>query len=500
MRIAIGGISHETNQYVPRPTDMSSFEIHRGSEIFARHGGRSYIGGMLQAGRRLRHEVLGTYHAIAQPGGVIRTEAFSRMLDDLLVEIDGVLPVDAIVLELHGAGVSESTTDLEGEVASAVRRLVGPEIPLVAAHDLHANLSWAEVSTMDALLSVQQYPHDDIFECGGRAVGIADAIVRGELKPTVHLERLPLLIPPTSTYAGAGRAAHLVCAALEQAPGVVHCTFLHGFPYADHADVGASVLVVSNDDPALAREVACEAARRIWSMRAEFTPDFLRPAEAVAKARSLPSEAGPVVINETSDNPGGGAPGDGTRLLAALLTSGITDGVFVGIKDPEVVRAAHRAGVGATISVDLGGKTDQLHGDPIPCSAYIKVLTDGDIPIEAPILRGSSWPLGLTARLVIEGLDVIVFTEGIQTFDRTPLLLHGIDPQTCSLVALKSAQHFRSGFQSMAREIITVDSGGLTSLDVASFPRSHLRVTPFPLDPSVTYQASRGVQPSNAAE
>lgn len=485
MRIAVAGLSHETNQYVPGETRLADFEVSRGPGIFARFRGRTYVGGIVAAAQALGHEVVGAYHAIAQPGGPIQASAYAEMRRALIESIQDLPPVDAVVLELHGAGVCASTTDIEGDLLQALRHVVGAEMPLVVAHDLHANLSQAEIAAADLVVSVKQYPHDDAFECGVAAMQGADAILRAKLRPVVHLEKLPLLIPPTTTYHGPGQRVVDHCLAMEDMPGVVHCTFVHGFPYADHPDVGAGVLVVTDDNPILARDVARDTAELIWSMRHEFAASTLTPEQALREAAA--ERRWPVILNETCDNPGGGAPADGTRLLGPLLASGLRDAVFVGLKDPDVVRLAHQAGVGATITIELGGKTDTRHGDPVSCTAYVKVLTDGDIPLEAPLLRGASWPLGRTARLVIDDVDVIVFSEGIQTFDRTPLLLHGIDPTTRSVIALKSSHHFRSGFRDIARRILTVDSGGVTSSDLAAFPRSHLGRPMYPLDPSASY-------------
>jgi microcystin degradation protein MlrC len=220
-------------------------------------------------------------------------------------------------------------------------------------------------------------------------------------------------------------------------------------------------------------------------MRARFLATYPQPDDAIQQA--LEVSGGPVVINETSDNPGCGGPGDGTHLLRSLLDAHLPNTVFCGIRDPDVVQQAHDAGVGSTIELNLGGKTDQLHGAPIECSGYVKVLTDGETVIEASTGRGWRYPLGPTALLSIEGVEVIVITRNAQTLDRTPLILHGIDPLRRKIVGLKSSQHFRSGFQSIAAAIITTDPPGLTTVRLEEMPRVHSPRPVFPLDVDAAY-------------
>jgi microcystin degradation protein MlrC len=226
----------------------------------------------------------------------------------------------------------------------------------------------------------------------------------------------------------------------------------------------------------------------VWARREQFVVRHPQPAEAVRQALAM--DGRPIVLNETSDNPGGGTPCDGTHLLRALLDARPDDAVFVGIKDPEVVEQAHEAGVGAVIDIKLGGKTDSLHGTPIACTAYVRTLTDGNVTLEAPMGGGSVLRLGRTAGLLIDGVDVIVISRGEQTFDRTPLVLHGIDPLTRKLVALKSSHHFRSGFQALAAGIVTTDPPGLTTLQLEQLPKERSPRPIFPLDADARYPLS----------
>ena len=487
-RLAIGALTHETNQYVRFPTTLEDFDVDRGDEVFVARmaNGRTCLGGMLDAVRDLGATAVGTLSANAEPWGTIEGEAYRALKDELLERIGASLPVDAVALDLHGAGVAEGFDDIEGDLCAAVRAVVGPGVVVAVTHDLHGHISQAEADAVDAMFSVHEYPHDDMYDRGREAIEWIGRQLEHGRRPAIHVERLPLLLPTTTTYHGVGRRAVDICLALEQQPDVIDVAFMHGFPFTDNALVGAQIIATVEGTRLRAAEVAQEAASAIWRLREDFLVTYPEPEEAISQALALPGS--PVVINETSDNPGCGGPGDGTHLLRALLDRAAPGVVFSGIRDPDVVRRAHEAGVGATIEITLGGKTDKLHGTPIECSAYVKVLTDGETVVEAPVGRGWRLPLGPTVLLLVGAVEVIVFTRNVQTLDRTPLILHGIDPLRRKLVAIKSSQHFRSGFEDLAAAIITTDPPGLTTAKLETLPRSKSPRPIFPLDADASYE------------
>jgi microcystin degradation protein MlrC len=440
---------------------------------------------MVAAACELGAEVVGTLHAVASPWGDIDSETYDDLKGLLLDAIRSAMPLDAVALDLHGAAVAVGAEDLEGDLCRAVRDVIGPDTKLVVTHDLHGNITADEAAAVDVMFGVHHYPHDDMYERGREAVEAVPRLLSGEWRPAIHVERLPMLVPTTTTYSGVGAEVLQICQDLERRDGVLDCTFMHGFPYTDNPLVGSQVVVMTKGDRALAERTAREAAEQVWARREQFIVRHPQPAEAVRQALELPGR--PIVVNETSDNPGGGTPCDGTHLLRALLDARPHDAVFVGIKDPEVVDQAHEAGVGAVIDIKLGGKTDSLHGTSIACTAYVRTLTDGNVTLEAPMGGGSVLRLGRTAGLVIDGVDVIVISRGEQTFDRTPLVLHGIDPLTRKIVALKSSHHFRSGFQELAAGIVTTDPPGLTTLQLEQLPKKRSPRPIFPLDPDARY-------------
>ncbi len=254
----------------------------------------------------------------------------------------------------------------------------------------------------------------------------------------------------------------------------------HGFAPADIPQIGITILTTTNDDPDRAREISEEIANVIWDRRDEF-PHTLRTAEE-AIAAALATEGRPVILNEASDNPGGGGPGDGTHLLRAMLDAGLDDAVFGHIWDAEVAEQAHEARPGATIKVRLGGKTEELHGEPLEVTAYVKGISDGRFIQQSPMGQGSRIDLGKMARLEIDGVDVLVSSRRAQTLDPEVFLLHGIDVMRYKIVAIKSSAHFRAGFEPIAHAIIQADTPGLNSVDLSAFTYNRVNRPIWPLD------------------
>jgi microcystin degradation protein MlrC len=486
-RFAVGGISHETNNYCKEPTRLSAFNQLRGQEMIRRHRGvRSYIGGMIDAADALGARLIPVYHAQTQPSGTILADAYALMLDELLEGIRKSLPVDAVALPLHGAGVVEGIDDLEGHLVRAVRDLVGPDVKIVVTLDLHGNITQAMADSADMCFGVHFYPHTDSYERGQEAVMAIPKLLSGEWKPVTHVESIPMVLTASTTNHYPSSAVNEVCWDIERRPGVLDCTFFHGFPYADTPVVGASVLAMANDDYAKARSAAKEAARWIWDHREDFRREMLTPAQAIDRA--LEVDGRPVVINETADNPGAGAPGDATHVLRAMLDRGLNEACFAFMYDPGVAEQAHRSGVGSTIRVSLGGKSDpDLHGAPLDVTAYVKCLTDGRFIQQSPMGRGGQVDLGRMARLQVGGVDVLVSSVRTQVLDPEVFLLHGIDVTRYKVVVVKSSGHFRAGFQPLAKAIITADSPGLSTLDVRNLVRVRTRVPSWPLDPDTVY-------------
>ncbi|MBK8763659.1 MAG: M81 family metallopeptidase [Burkholderiaceae bacterium] len=491
MRIAIGEFAHETNTFCPGVTELAAFKStswSEGPDILSRHRGvRDDLGGMIAAAERLGIELAPTLATVTQPSATIARHAYETIRDTLLARLQAAGPVDAICLALHGAGSAEGIEDVEGSFLAELRARVGPAIPIVVSLDLHGNTTEAMLAHSSAAFYCHAYPHVDRFDRGAEIIDIAARIVRGEIRPVRHLIRLPLAIPPSTTFTGPAQRINARCFEWEAHPGVLDCSFTHGFPHTDVSVICSSVLVTTDNDPGLARRIAEDVAALIVDTLEDFQQPLPGADEAIAQA--LAATVLPVIVAEVSDNPGGGAPGSGTHLLRALLTANAPDTCFGFIWDPTTAAQAHAAGAGATIEVSLGGFTDALHGAPIAAKAYVKSLTDGRFKLVNPMGAGSIVDLGPMARLIIGNVDVLVGSRRSQTLDAQLFLLHGIDVRTMRIVALKSQQHFRGGFQDIAGTIIRADTPGFTTSKLTLLPFRNIRRPIWPLDPLPGRQA-----------
>jgi microcystin degradation protein MlrC len=486
LRVALASFQHETHSFAPHRTRLCDFEIAAGAELPRRaRGTRTALGGFVDGIEALGAELVPLVAAGATPSGVSEAAAWHALRDRLEGALLRAGPVDALALALHGAAIAEGADDVEAELCQRLRDLVGPGVPIVATFDLHGNVAQATADALSLALPCRTYPHVDTRERALEACSFLPDLVARRIAPVTRVERLPLLVPATTTLSGVGAEVSARCAEERGRAGVLACDFFHGFPYGDVPCAGASVVVTTDGGRALAREAARRVARFVWERREEFRARTLGCAEAVARALALPGR--PIVIAETSDNPGGGAPGDGTHLLRALVAAGARDACFGAIADPAVARAAHAAGVGALLDVELGGKTDSLHGSPLRARAEVVALSDGRFAPRA-MLGGVALDLGPSARLRIGAVDVLVTSRRQQVFDDELFRVHGIEVREKKIVALKSSHHFRAGFGAVAAEILTADPPGLTTLRLDAFERTRTPRPIWPLDPAAHWE------------
>lgn len=472
MRIAIAQVSHETNTFSNEPTDEAAFRIRswiEGDELLQRHRGvQDYIGGMIDEATTLGDvELLPTFGAITSPSGTIRAETWAEIKRKVIAGLEAALPFDAICLELHGAGVAETTGDIEGDLLRTLRLRFGTAVPIVATLDLHGNITDRMIDNADMLFGVKEYPHIDMYDRGRDAIRNVHRMVNGTLRPRMALTRLPLVIPTTTTFHGPLKAVNAECEKWEAKPGILHCAAYHGFPYADSAATCVSVIAIAEDDEALALSATLDVADFIWRQRDVFSITLASAADGFETALSCPES--PVIVNETSDNPGAGAPGDGTWLLAEMLRRNVPRTCFAHLADAEVVAAAHAAGEGARIVTSLGGKRDALHGAPLQVDAEVVMNTQCRFVASTPMGKGGQRDLGRSTRLRIGNVDVIVTELKSQLLDDEMLKLHGMPMENYKVIAIKSSQHFRAFFETAAARIVTVDTPGIATFNFSTF-------------------------------
>ena len=497
MKIASGGVQHETNTFSDTPTTLAEFiqdsncgpELAGGQTIFNRFGGTGSIhGGYIAGAEEARFELLPLLSAKAQPSGIVEQATFDTMLGWFLERLEKVLlETDGVLLDLHGAMVVEDHEDAEGAFIEAVRNLVGPNLPIITTLDLHANITPKIADLSDVVIGFDTYPHVDMNKRGVEAARLMARIVRGEVKPVQEFRQLPLVVMPPMQCTLREPMQSLMnrVFAMEDEPGVLTATVSMGFPFADIRDAGVSILVTVDGDENLAKRKADELAGWLWEMRDDLQPKLTTIENVIALTNENPAE-GPVIFADGSDNPGGGAPCDGTVALQALIDADFQGAVVAVINDPETAARAHEAGIGSTIPVRLGAKIDNLHGSPVEADAYVKALCDGHFRYSGPMLHGVEEQLGPTATLVIGGVEVVVSSIRRQCLDTEMLRVAGINPASPRLIVLKSAVHFRADFGPLASTIFDADTPGVHRPDFAAFEYKKLRPV-YPLDQSVSF-------------
>jgi microcystin degradation protein MlrC len=491
--VLLCGFAHETNTFADGTTGRDLFRERReqfGADIETElRGTNTAEGGVIDAAAEAGLELVYGVTASATPSGPVAADAYEFYTDAIVGAAEDAHDPDGVVLCLHGAMVPEGRDDGEGPLVERVREVVGPDTPIAATLDLHGNLSERFLDAVDVPVAFETYPHVDMADTGRRATRLLVRAVRGEVDPVVATER-----PPMADVMALARD-------LEARDGVLKANVLPGFHQADVPSMGVSIPVVADGDPDLARECAREVAGTVWERRHEFVGDYPEPPEAVELAARLaegtvadPPESvdrggdpeGPVVLADLGDNPGGGGAADGTTVLRALLDRGVTGAGFAILRDPEAVDRAVAAGVGETVELDLGGKTDDRHGDPIEdIDCYVRAVTDGEFRNAGPMATGTKNSLGRAVDLRCgrdRGVRVIACENRLQPLDAEVWRHAGIQPERLDVLTVKSTNHFRADYEPMASFVVPVDSPGLVAVDPRRFEYDRVARPKFPLD------------------
>jgi microcystin degradation protein MlrC len=487
MRIALGGIMHESNTFAPRLTTRARFEEGswtRGEAMRSTWSEAHHeLGGFFEGAARFGFEPVPTIMAWATPAGpvddAVVDEVVATLLDDCRTQ-----GVDGLLIALHGAMVTTRHPSGDGEVLRRLRAGLGDDRPVVATLDYHANVSPRMAQAANALIGYQTYPHVDQRQRGLAAAELITRIARGEVRPVIALDRPRLMVNLLGQDTAREPMRSLMTAAreAEQRPGLLSVSLMAGFPYADVPDMGAAVIVVADRDQALADQVAAELGERLWSCRHELDVPCPGPEEAVRLARS--GDRWPVVLVDLGDNVGGGSAGDGTVLLAELLRQGV-EGAVVVLYDPEVVQLARRLGPGAPIATEVGGKVDDQHGPPVAIRGVVTRLHEGRWIEDAPRHGGRRFhDQGPTAVLTIDGPNTLV-VNSLRTppFSLGQLTSLGIEPKAARMLVVKAALAYKAAYEPVAGRVIEVDTPGLTAINPTRFRYRQIRRPIFPLDP-----------------
>lgn len=493
-RIAVGGIIHETHTFAPDKTELAGFErqsLFEGEAVLREmRGTRTPLGGEIEALDGLGYTPVPLLYAAAMPSGMVTAEAYAMLRARFLDRLRAAGRVDGVLLSLHGAMVAEGEDDPEGDLLQAVRSLVGPDCPIVSVLDMHGNLSQTAVDAADALVAFDTNPHLDTYERGLEAATILHRMVKDRLRPRAALARPPLLLSALATWTQRPPLGpvHARAQVIEQDPRVVNVSVMGGFAYADTPFTGFSVVVTTTGDQTLARQYADELARIAWQNREAARFKGWPVDEAVRRA--VAASRGPVILADVADNIGGGSPGDGTTILHSLLRARAQRAVVV-LADPQAVSQVSQAGVGATITLAVGAKTDDKHGAPCLVTGQVIRLTHGRFVNEGvnhfSQLYGHEVDMGPCAVLQVEGITLLLTSRRTPPGDLAQLRSQGIPPEDQHIIVVKSPVAFRGAYEPIAAEIIEVDTPGLVTANLAQFAYHKLRRPIYPLDEDERY-------------
>ncbi|HJN09428.1 MAG: M81 family metallopeptidase [Pirellulaceae bacterium] len=491
MRIATGGIIHETSTCVDTPTTTSQFEfdrgIIRGVDMLERFRGTNVCtGGFIEGAENNDFELVPLLRASAFPNGLIVREDYDALKQELLERLAEAEresgPVDGALLDLHGAMVIDGIDDGDGDVIEAFRDYLGPDRPIVVTQDLHGNHTRARVAGADALVGFDTFPHIDMAQRGVEAAKIIAGTVRGEIRPRMAIHQVPLFWstpcqvtahPPMDDVL---RYVHEI----ENRPVIVCVTIATGFPWANVPEAGCSVMVVADGDEGLAQQTADELGHWIWQHRQRW----YSPPLTVRGGLQRGEETGkyPIILADHADNTGGGSPGDSTEVLQTFLDLALQDALILYMVDNQVAVQAQRAGVGNHITVSLGGKSSPVQGQPVQADAEILATSDGAFAYDGPMFAGLTGSMGTSAWLRINGINIVVVTAREQPFDMAFARSLGIDCAKMKYISLKSAAHFRAAFEPIAGSIHNIDAAGIHTHDFSQLPSSKRTRKMFPIE------------------
>lgn len=480
MRVFTGGIATETNTFAPFPTGMDDFSIVRADDVKDGKAPQSFGSGLQVWEQRCKERdwtYIFSLFAFAQPAGITVRSVYESLRDEMLDALQAAMPVDIVLLQLHGAMVAEGYDDCELDIVNRVREVVGPDVKIGVELDLHCDVNPVMAQTADAIVIFKEYPHVDIALRADELFTIIADAAAGKIKPVMALYDCRMMgmyltpLEPMRSYVDEMQA-------MEGEDGVLSVSLIHCFPWADVPGNGTYTLAITDDNPEKAAQVAEQLGQKLFNMRhtAVLSPTPMQ--EALDKVQA--SEQNKIVIADQADNAGGGAPSDSTFVLREMLERGMNNAALSMIWDPIAVQIAKSAGVGATVNLRVGGKVGPMSGDPLDLTVTVKGVIE-DMTQTWPQLEGYlQIPCGDTVWLDCNGIDVIVNSKRTQTFGTDVFTNFGIDLDQKKVIVVKSTQHFYAAYGPFASEVIYMAAPGAIAPIFTDIPYERVDMNKYP--------------------
>lgn len=466
-KVLIAQFHHETNAFCPIPADESRYRSYRfdvGDEVITNQRGLgTEIGAFLDVFENRPDITLIPAVALnASPSGPVTEEVYDFVATQILSLIDSHAPIDGILLSLHGAMSAVSHPDAEGDLLKKIRRSVGSDIPIIASLDLHANVTPKMATNATALIPYECYPHTDTYETGYAAAQMMLDTLDGICNPVMAYRYIPYLLPLFPSDLPQIKGIYDLTKELACQEHILSARFSHGFYLSDIAGMGMAVMTVTNGQQALAETCADTLSEFIHKNLPNLKRTYPTLDEVLSEA--LQESDRPFVIADASDNPGAGSMSDTTHILREILRRGIRGAVIATIVDPQSVMLCETSGVGTTVSLQLGGWSDQRYsGGPLSVTAYVKMISDGKYASREKMAYGEIFNHGKTAVVEIEGNLVIITSLPRQPWDIEIFRSHGIRPEDQKIIVVKSAVHYRASYGKITDRTLAVALPGLAA-------------------------------------
>ncbi len=482
MRIGILGVNQECNTFSPTPTTLEDFHIRLGRDVLDHwRGTRVEIGGFIDVLKRPNIEIVPLLSGWAITQGRILEAEFARMKQMLADSLRAALPLDGMLIALHGAMCAEGADDAEGALLEVVRKIAGPSLPICLTLDLHANVTERICRLADAVVGYRTYPHVDLYETATIAGEMLMRILAGEPRPRTVLQKVPMIVPAENMQTAYGPFAEVWSYAKSlQTPEIDSFSIFGVQAWLDIEEMGGAVIAITKRDEAEARQFCRMVGNLFWNLREDFEVHFPPPESAIKEA--LETSGQPVVLSESSDSPTAGSPGDSSEMLRALLNTAPGVPAALWLRDEAAVERAEQSQVGAKLRVPLGGAYDKINRRPLTVDAEVLRISDGDFVMTGSQYTGMKTSMGRAAVLQVGAVTVLVSKLPAINIDPQLFRSQGIELKEKKIVVVKSATAFRNEYKPFAAKILMVDTPGVSTPNIRSIPFRHVSRPIYPLD------------------
>lgn len=484
MRVAVGSLLQETNTFSPQPTRREHFQITTGQSLIeVAKNEKTEFHGFLNILDAEHIEAVPLIGGWAVSYGRIQQDDFISLVDDLCDALQSAGAVDGVLLALHGAWAAQGIDSADGYVLHRVRQVVGTHIPVVASLDLHASLASSMWSNADALVGYRTCPHVDTYETGQRAAAVLTSMLKQNTRPTMAVRKLPMVTQVEHMISDRGVFKKLLnyTQSIEEREGVISASIFPCQPWLDVEELGWSSVIITDHNPQLAETLADELADMLWEHRNDFFVEIPSVKDALSLAVQI--DGGPVTLGEGADGTMGGSPGDSLHILEGIFANKLDHlPTAAVVADPQAVEHAINAGIGQTITLDVGGKLNPTYANTLTVTGIVKLISNGEFRYKGGCYTGRLVQMGRTVVLSINQVNLLIAERSMPTTDPEMYRSHGIEPCDMKFVLCKSPLSFRMDYEPISVAVMSVDSPGCCRADLTQLPFQRIPRPMYPFD------------------